>query len=89
MKYLLNAYSIDSEIFAGDHVLDRMDNTIRTISHFGEIDGSDATVFMTDGGCMGIKEIDFGDVFLGTRYPSADDVQAMIDDGNAQYKSYQ
>ena len=49
---------INDQIFEGDNVIDPMDGERRTISSFGEFsDDGNATVFMTDGGVMGLNEI--------------------------------
>lgn len=79
----LNAYSIDSEIFAGDHVRDPIDGEIRTVSHFGEIDGDQASVFLVDGGVIGIGELTWSSVFSQDQYPDPADVEDMIADGDA------
>ena len=52
---------IDVLIFAGDTVIDRMDdNNLRTVSGFS----GDTTVHFEDGGVMGIGEIRLEDIRL-------------------------
>lgn len=56
---------IDKLIFIGDHVSDRMDDgRLREITGFGEITGQSATVFMEDGGVMGLDEIKLEDICI-------------------------
>jgi hypothetical protein len=52
---------INSYIFTNDTVLDHMDDTVRKIERFQIHDDNDASVFMTDGGVIGLKEIKWND----------------------------
>lgn len=56
---------IDKLIFIGDHVSDRMDgDRLREVTGFGEINGQSASVFMEDGGVMGLDEIKLEDICI-------------------------
>lgn len=52
-------------IFEGDTVIDRMDGTRREIQFFHIHDERDASVYMVDGGVMGLNEIRFDDIQIG------------------------
>lgn len=53
---------IRETIFEGDKVLDRMDNnSVREIARFQTHDDGNVSVFMTDGGVIGLDEIHWND----------------------------
>jgi hypothetical protein len=50
-------------IFEGDLVKDNMDDgKLRRVSHFHDHGDDTASVYMTDGGVMGLDEISFNDI---------------------------
>lgn len=56
---------INKMIFEGDCVIDHLDNdNVREIASFQIHDKYLATVYMTDGGVMGLDEIDFNDITI-------------------------
>jgi len=62
-------------IFEGDHVVDNMDNSVRTISQIQDHGDSTATVHLVDGGCMALSEISFDDIRMD------EPVYEILDDG--------
>ena len=51
-------------IVEGDHVIDRMDNSVRKVSHFNDHGDNSASVYMEDGGVMALSEINANDIRL-------------------------
>ena len=55
---------INTLIFEGDHVIDNMDNSVRTVSQIQDHGDNTASVHMVDGGAMALSEIRSEDIRL-------------------------